>query len=137
MRRFLCVILICATLWLCAGCGSSARETVYAMDTVMDLQVWGPEKESALESVKALITEQENTWSNQKDDSAISKLNKGEASLSPAQQAFLDQVMALSRRTGGAFNISWPKYWSFSISPSNEYSGLISFRIDWFDLLLV
>ena len=29
----------------------------------------------------------------------------------------------------------WPKYWSFSISPSNEYSGLISFRIDWFDLL--
>ena len=30
--------------------------------------------------------------------------------------------------------ISWPKYWSFSISPSNEYSGLISFRTDWFDL---
>ena len=29
------------------------------------------------------------------------------------------------------------KYWSFSISPSNEYSGLISFRIDWFDLLAV
>ena len=33
--------------------------------------------------------------------------------------------------------IKWPKYWSFSISPSNEYSGLISFRIDWFDLLAV
>ena len=35
--------------------------------------------------------------------------------------------------------IRWPKYWcvSFSISPSNEYSGLISFRIDWFDLLIV
>ena len=31
--------------------------------------------------------------------------------------------------------IRWPKYWSFSISPSNEYLGLISFRIDWFDLL--
>ena len=33
----------------------------------------------------------------------------------------------------------WPKYWSFSfsISPSNEYSGLISFRIDWFDILAV
>ena len=33
----------------------------------------------------------------------------------------------------------WPKYWSFSfsISPSNEYSGLISFRIDWFDLFAV
>ena len=46
-----------------------------------------------------------------------------------------------------AFNLSqhqglfiwWPKYWSFSfsISPSSEYSGLISFRIDWFDLLAV
>ena len=36
-----------------------------------------------------------------------------------------------------AFHIRWPKNWSFSISPSNEYSGLISFRIDWFDLLAV
>ena len=33
--------------------------------------------------------------------------------------------------------IQWPKYWSFSISPSNEYSGLIFFRMDWFDLLAV
>ena len=33
--------------------------------------------------------------------------------------------------------IRWPKYWSISISPSNEYSGLISFRIDLFDLLSV
>ena len=31
----------------------------------------------------------------------------------------------------------WPKYWSFSLSPSNEYSGLVSSRIDWFDLLAV
>ena len=38
-----------------------------------------------------------------------------------------------------ALCIGWPKYWSFifSISPSNEYSGLISFRIYWFDLLAV
>ena len=36
-------------------------------------------------------------------------------------------------------HVRWPKYWSFSfsISPSNEYSGLISFRIDWLDLLVV
>ena len=33
--------------------------------------------------------------------------------------------------------IRWPKYWTFSISPSNEHSGLISFRVDWFDLLSV
>ena len=38
-----------------------------------------------------------------------------------------------------ALHIRWPKYWrfSFSISPSNQYSGLSSFRIDWFDLLAV
>ena len=38
-----------------------------------------------------------------------------------------------------ALHIRWPKYWSFSfsISPSNEYSGFISFKIDWFDLLAV
>ena len=38
-----------------------------------------------------------------------------------------------------ALCIKWPKYWSlsFSISPSNEYSGLISFRMDWLDLLAV
>ena len=38
-----------------------------------------------------------------------------------------------------AFRIRWPKYWSFSfsISPSNEYSGLISFRMDWLNLLAI
>ena len=38
-----------------------------------------------------------------------------------------------------ALHIRWPKYWSFSfnISPSNEYSGVISFRMDWLDLLAV
>ena len=36
-----------------------------------------------------------------------------------------------------ALHIRWPKYWSFSFCPSNEYSGLISFRIDWFDLFAV
>ena len=38
-----------------------------------------------------------------------------------------------------ALCIRWPKYWhfSFSISPPNEYSGLISYRIDWFDLLAI
>ena len=36
-----------------------------------------------------------------------------------------------------ALHIRWPKYWSFSISPSNEYSRQISFRMDWLDLLAV
>ena len=36
-----------------------------------------------------------------------------------------------------ALHIRWPNYWSFSFSPANEYSGFVSFRIDWFDLLAV
>ena len=46
-------------------------------------------------------------------------------------------IMVFSNES--ALHISWPNYWSlsFSISPSNEHSGLISFRIDWLDLLAV
>ena len=36
-----------------------------------------------------------------------------------------------------ALHIRWPKYWSFSVSPSNEHPGLVSFRMDWLDLLAV
>ena len=56
---------------------------------------------------------------------------------SPSPLAFnLSQHQGLFQRV---LCIKWPKYWSFSfsISPSNEYSGLISFRIDWLDLLAV
>ena len=44
---------------------------------------------------------------------------------------------ALSLSNESALCIRWPQYWSFSISPSNAYSGLISFRIVWFDFLAV
>ena len=56
--------------------------------------------------------------------------------LSPFPPAFsLSSIRVFSNES--VFHIRWPKYWSFtfSISPSNEYSGLISFRIDWCDLL--
>ena len=50
------------------------------------------------------------------------------ASIFPSIRVFSNEL---------ALRIRWPKYWSFSISPSNEYSGLISFRMDWLDLLAV
>ena len=59
-------------------------------------------------------------------------------SLSSPSPAFnLSQHQGLSSES--VLCIRWPKYWSFSfnISPSNEYSGLISFRMDWLDLLVV
>ena len=51
--------------------------------------------------------------------------------------SFFSSIRIFSNES--ALHIRWPKYWSFgfSISPSNEYSGFISFRIDWFDLLAV
>ena len=56
--------------------------------------------------------------------------------LSPSPPAFnLTSIRVFS--SGLALRISWPKHWSFSISPSNDYSWLISFRIDWFNLLAV
>ena len=58
---------------------------------------------------------------------------------SPSPPAFnLSQHQVFSHELALG-HIRWPKYWSFSfsISPSNEYSGLVSFRIDWFDLLAV
>ena len=57
---------------------------------------------------------------------------------SPSAPAFnFSQHQGLSNES--VVRIRWPKYWSFSfsISPSNEYSGLISFRMDWLDLLAV
>ena len=54
--------------------------------------------------------------------------------LSPSPLAFnLSQHQVFSKES--ALCIRWPKYWSFSINSPSEYSGLISFRIDWFDLL--
>ena len=50
-------------------------------------------------------------------------------------QSFLVSIRIYSNES--VLRIRWPKYCSFSISPSNEYSGLISFRIDWFDLFAV
>ena len=49
------------------------------------------------------------------------------------------RVFSLTQVNESVLCIRWPKYWcfSFSISPSNEYSGLISFRMDWLDLLAV
>ena len=53
--------------------------------------------------------------------------------------SILPSIRVFSNESEMSLLIRWPNYWSFSlsISPSNEYSGLISFRIDWLDLLAV
>ena len=55
----------------------------------------------------------------------------------PLLPSVFPSIRVFSKKS--VLHIRWPKYWSFSfdISPSSEYSGLISFRMDWFDLLAV
>ena len=60
----------------------------------------------------------------------------------PSSAAAFPSCLSLSSHLGSfsselTLHIRWPKYWNFSLSPSIEYSGLISLRIDWFDLLAV
>ena len=67
-------------------------------------------------------------------------IQRSRALSSPSPPAFnLSQHLSQVFSNESSLCIRWPKYWSFnfSISPSNEYSGLISFRIDWFDFLAV
>ena len=73
------------------------------------------------------------------------KLNKQGDNIKPWQTPFPIRnqsvvpcpVLTVASWPAYKFLNRWPKYWSFSISPSNEYSGLISFRVDWLDLLAV
>ena len=53
------------------------------------------------------------------------------APFSSSPQSFPESVFS----NESALHIRWPKYWSFSISPSKEYSGLMNLKIDWFDRL--
>ena len=59
------------------------------------------------------------------------------SSFAPFSSCLQPSIRVFSNES--ALRFRWPKYWSFSfsISPSNEYSGFISFKIDWFDLLAV
>ncbi len=100
MKRALCLILICAFLLCLAGCEQLSKQTVFAMDTVMDLQVWGKDSEKAVQEVQQLIKDTEQAWSAQREDSRLAALNRGE----PVEDALLVRVEELSERTGGAFD---------------------------------
>lgn len=106
MKRFLCLILTTALLF--CGCSKEAapvQETVFCMNTVMDLKVWGHDGEKAVSAIKELLYALEDTWSVTLEDSPLSKLNRGEdAGLYPKDETLLRQVEALSERTGGAFD---------------------------------
>ena len=106
MRRYLSVILIvCSLLCLLTGCQKQSRSTVFAMDTVMDLQVWGKDAEGATQRLGDLLKELEDRWSATSGNSALGQLNRGEdPDLSTEETELLQAVEALSDRTGGALD---------------------------------
>ena len=116
MKRMACIMLALVVLTGCTPRENHSRETVFAMDTVMDLQVWGTDSREALSAMKAEITALENHWSATKEDSYIGRLNAGEAAQDSEAHGFLQQAEALSKRTKGAFDPhlgAYIKAWGF------------------------
>lgn len=102
MKKLVTLLFVCLLL---TGCSRQAQATVYYMNTVMPLDIQGPDAEEALQAVNCLLRELENTWSATQGNSIPGRLNRGEdVALSEAEAALLDRLDALSQRTGGTFD---------------------------------
>lgn len=105
MKRYLFVILILSVL-LCGCQETAAQQTLFAMDTVMDLQVWGRDAENALEEMERKISTLDLLWSAADEGSMLSMVNRQNSAFPPDSEegALLAKAEALSKRTGGAFD---------------------------------
>ena len=112
MKRLFCIFLLLSLL-LC-GCGKEdlTQETYFAMDTVMELKVWGKDSEEAVRQLKALISQLDSDWSTTSETSLLSRLNEDpDLELTEDQAALLEKAEYLSQYTGGCFD---PKLRSLS-----------------------
>ena len=110
MKRIVAVFLLCCLLCGCATEEKKTEKTVYAMDTVMQLQIWGSDSEKGIQTVEYLLKDIEEIWSVTRENSVLGQLNRGlRIGLSPQQQAVLERAEALCASTNGAFD---PKLYS-------------------------
>lgn len=120
MKRGIAFILIGVLLCLCAGCAPKYQKTVFAMDTVMDLQVYGKDSQAAVEQVEKLLRDLDDRWSAHSGNSLLGQLNRGEElTLTDEEQMLLDMAEAFSQRSGGAFDPKMrlaSQLWGFSNS---------------------
>ena len=80
MKRFFCLVLLaCVLLCGCSGSSAPVRETVFCMDTVMDLQVWGRDAEEGLRKITEELNALERDWSATSGSSLLAQMNRGEA----------------------------------------------------------
>lgn len=118
MRRYTALLLLLSLLFLC-GCGQKkAAETVFAMDTVMELTVWGSDAGNHVKAAAERIRELEAALSVTRADSEVVRLNAGEiVALSADTESLLERSLALREETGGAFDpMIYPlvKLWGFT-----------------------
>lgn len=99
MKRFICLFLICLMLTGCAG-NEPAEVTTFAMDTVMNIRVWGPDSEQAAADLVRLINDVDRDWSPSEPDSIPNRMNAGQDVSDP----LIGEIIRLSERTGSAFN---------------------------------
>ena len=99
MKRLFLLLLCVCLLAGCAGKAPHAQQTVYAMDTVMDLQTWGADCETATSQLQDLIAGLEADWSVTIEDSLINRLNGGGVVLTQEQHELLEQVSAMKELT--------------------------------------
>ena len=105
MKRILCAALMALFLCGCAPKETSVQKTVFAMDTVMDLKLWGSDCQGASEEIETLLQDLERRWSSTREDSAVGLMNRGlDPSLTGQEQTLVERVLALKERTGGAFD---------------------------------
>lgn len=94
MKRICLILIICLVFCGCTP-QKQSQKTVFAMDTVMDLTVWGADSRQACDELEALFLQMQEEWNTQ-------ALNDGQWTV--AQQEVLDRVLALQSRTEGAFD---------------------------------
>lgn len=100
MKRFLCLALTILMLTGCAAGAEPAETTTFAMDTVMNLRIWGRDAESASAALVTLINDVDRDWSPSEPDSIPNRLNSGKNVSDP----LIQEIITLTERTGSAFN---------------------------------
>lgn len=120
MKRWLCLLLVCAALCGCTKQDTKFDRSIFCMDTVMDIQVWGVDATLIAENLITALQDLDSQWNANSDTSVIAALNRGDA-LTPEQQTLIDRVESLAQRTGGAFDprlYAVTEAWGF---PTDEF----------------
>lgn len=104
MKRLFSIFL--ALSFLLCGCSAKpVEQTIFCMNTVMDLKIWGDDAQTAAAQLSAQLRDLEAHWSATSEDSLLAALNSGkDPALDPVQENVIQRAEELSLLTGGAFN---------------------------------